>query len=157
MLIRQRCKARGPREIIYPEVGTRARKAQQNSGLAIVETRKLTKSQSAAGNRKITQKKRDLKVFKQPEVRSTAFDNNIDRVGSVSPFKYRPRIDMDGLQEEEFYQRKHMYDRMNTPDGYRAMMTPKRSARSQGGGALNRSNSRKSILKSNTHKTIDGS
>ena len=64
---------------------------------------------------------------------------------------------MDGLQEEEFYQRKHMYDRMNTPDGYRAMMTPKRSARSQGGGALNRSNSRKSILKSNTHKTIDGS
>jgi len=63
---------------------------------------------------------------------------------------------MDGLQEEEFYQRKHMYDRMNTPDGYERMKTPTRSARSYGKGTLNRSNSRKSILKSNTNKNIDG-
>lgn len=40
---------------------------------------------------------------------------------------------MEGLQEEDYYQRKNAYDgrRLKTPDG-NEMMTPKRSANSLG-------------------------
>jgi len=39
----------------------------------------------------------DMKVFKQPGLPSCGLDSEYDRVGSVSPLKYRPRIDMEGL------------------------------------------------------------
>ena len=78
-------------------------------------------------------------------------------MGSVSPLKYRPRIDMEGLQEEDYYQRKNTYDgrRLKTPDG-KEMMTPKRSANSLGRHNTQRSNSKRSILKSaKSNKTLE--
>ena len=71
-----------------------------------------------------------MKIFRQNTVNTQALDQTYDRVGSVSPLKFRPKIDLDGLQEEDYYERKHSYERkkMQTPDpiaSYRA--SPERS------------------------------
>ena len=42
-------------------------------------------------------------MFRQPDINAQALDKDFDRVGSKSPLKYRPRIDMEGLQEEDYY------------------------------------------------------
>ena len=153
MLVRQRCAKRGPRQSVFPETGKKAKKVAQNNNLAIVERRKLMNTKSAGANRRNGQPRNDLKVFRQNTVCTEALDNNFDRVGSVSPLKYRPRIDMDGLQEEDYYHRANTYGR-KTPDG--DMATPARSARSLGqrGAATNRSNSRRSILKSTKSQNV---
>ena len=96
-------------------------------------------------------------MFRQPDINAQALDKDFDRVGSKSPLKYRPRIDMEGLQEEDYYQRKNAYDgrRLKTPDG-NEMMTPKRSANSLGRNGTHRSNSKRSILKSaKSNKTLE--
>ena len=95
-------------------------------------------------------------MFRQPDINAQALDKDFDRVGSKSPLKYRPRIDMEGLQEEDYYQRKNAYDgrRLKTPDG--EMMTPKRGAHSLGRNGTYRSNSERSILKSaKSNKTLE--
>ena len=63
---------------------------------------------------------------------------------------------MEGLQEEDYYQRKSQYDgrRLKTPDG-NDLMTPKRH-HSIGRNGTQRSNSKRSILKSaKSSKTLE--
>ena len=63
---------------------------------------------------------------------------------------------MDGLQEEDYYQRKNKYDgrRLKTPD-CNDLMTPKRR-HSLGRNGTQRSNSKRSILKSaKSSKTLE--
>lgn len=61
---------------------------------------------------------------------------------------------MEGLQEEDYYPRKHYYDRrmLRTPDPMSEHVSPTRSQRSlsrgNNHGGQNRSNSKRSILKS---------
>jgi len=100
-----------------------------------------------------------MKVFQQPTLNTRALDSDHQRVGSVSPLKYRPNLDMDGLQEEDMYQRVHnVYDRarLNTPEK-QSQYSPHKSARSERSGrSLSRGNERwhrrsshqRSILKS---------
>ena len=42
-----------------------------------------------------------MKVFRQTNLNTVALDNTYDRVGSVSPLKYRPKVDFDGLEPRE--------------------------------------------------------
>ena len=39
------------------------------------------------------------KIFKQAALPTGALDTTYDRVGSVSPLKYRPIIDLEGLPD----------------------------------------------------------
>ena len=44
-------------------------------------------------------KANDMKIFKQEALPTCALDTTYDRVGSVSPLKYRPQIDLEGLPD----------------------------------------------------------
>ena len=93
---------------------------------------------------------------------TNALDQSYDRVGSVSPLKYRPRIEMVGLAYTDPFDR----SKMRTPDPTSVNATPQRSNRGRsdwsreptGRGPQNkdRSNSKRSILKSSrSHQYFD--
>lgn len=54
-----------------------------------------------------------MKVFQQPALNTQALDKNFirrDEPRAVSPLKYRPDLDMEGLQQEDHYKRHHLYE-----------------------------------------------
>ena len=142
MLVRNRAQKRGPRK---PVERTPPKSQKQKIAVDVQQMQSARKSNDGT-------KSNEMKVFRQKSLNTGALDTTYDRVGSVSPLKYRPRIDMEGLQEEDYYERKHSYDRrrLRTPDhcNGRINVSPTRSNRSLSNNA--RSGGKRSILKAST-------
>ena len=102
--------------------------------------------------RAIKDKSNEMKVFRQRNLPTQGLDENYERQGSVSPLKYRPRVNWEGFTDLRPSARKEDRSdrkRLRTPDPTRSSnRTPQRSLSPDMGAPGQRSNSRKSILKS---------
>ena len=76
---------------------------QQKTKVKNVLTKSAEKRQSKRGRTRRAEP--PIELFRQPQLNTEAYDEGYPRVGSVSPLKVRPVINMDGLQEEEHYER----------------------------------------------------
>ena len=86
MLVRDRAKRRGPRKPLERTPDKR----RLAKSIKSVKTMKSYK-------KKISQTKlNEEQIFKQRTNPTREFDTSYERIGSVSPLKYRPRIDMTG-------------------------------------------------------------
>jgi len=91
----------------------------------------------------------EIKVFRQRTINTGALDWDYDRVGSVSPLKYRPNIDMEGLVDKYERKRNMTPDPMMSASRKVSRSNSNRSLSRTGGSRINqRSNSKRSILKS---------
>ena len=94
-----------------------------------------------------------MKVFKQEVLPTSSLNDNYERQLSVSPLKYRPEVNWEGFEDIRPSGQKNTIPRSTkkrvmTPDLVHT--TPGKSMSPENHGfARKRSNSRKSILKSN--------
>lgn len=86
MLVRDRTKKRGPRK----SVEMTPPKKRLAKSTASIKTMKSSKKRMEKTNM------HDEKIFRQKAVNNRGLDLSYEHVGSVSPIKYRPRIDMEG-------------------------------------------------------------
>ena len=86
MLVRERAKKRGPRKAVE-RTPDRKRLAKSAKSVKVMKSYKK-KMENTGLN--------EVQAFKQRVNPTRTLDRSYDRVGSVSPLKYRPKIDMDG-------------------------------------------------------------
>ena len=71
-----------------------------------------------------------MKVFNQKVLPTYGLDENFERTGSVSPLKYRPKVNWDGFSDLRplvLTDEKSPIKRTRTPDPINGHRTPQRS------------------------------
>lgn len=122
MLVRERAKQRGPRK---PVERTPDKKRLNKVTKSVKAVKSIKKKIEPTGLN-------EFSPFRKAAPNTMALDKSYERAGSVSPLKYRPRVDMTGIASPGGKSDSY-------PDYVKHPLT---------GMPRNRSNSKKSILKS---------
>ena len=106
MLVRARALKRGPRKAVKL---TPPKQKIKQLGISKSQTKIKTQRAKLAGSRA-----NEVKIFKEKFLPTSQLDKSYEKVGSISPLKYRPTIDLEGKAEPIDRNQSHSRERSQT-------------------------------------------